>query len=637
MYTYRSNEGTKPTHDPSVKKTQYYLLLKAASGGLKRVTDRGFKKIVFLKENKEESTSLALIQYIGDESISIPRSHGNSKIPTSVFIPSKPSTNIRIEAQIEKNELKSAHKIYKEEVAKPVESIVDQPRNTRQVRYIRQKVQDDNRISRDAIVNIHALAYEDPTFVHTIVTYPDLIIVCGMKEVFEEFSEVLENFDANRQHLSYDTTFNVGDFYVSPLLFKNPLYKETPVIPLLFLVHERKLTKHHQCLFDVLCQQLTKAKLTNVPITIDMEQGILLAIAQTTPLTIIGCWRHLSGIVKRWVSGHGGKKDDQRVYVDDLYSLLNCKVESEYLVMYDDKKVMWSEAYVDFFDSNIHTKFHYFARYSIQDKIKMTENGITTNISEGFNFLVKDLNDWKERPIDSILLSFRFLQQYYLRELDRGRAGIGNYHLVRPEFVKDITEVSTSQVLNYEDIVSNIQNGTYITPQLPNTEVKSTNVFKAKALELIHSNQVHLIPQNKCFSVISGKNYYTVSLAPPKARCTCPSPKLCSHILAAYLSMGIEPDESLIADTTKIINLTTLRKNARGTKKKSGRKQPRAGDYDLEPAEDSAAKRAKVEEVDDDDAKTIIYDVSFKMIYSSCFKVSSCLKNLSLNYFLNYF
>ena len=34
--------------------------------------------------------------------------------------------------------------------------------------------------------------------------------------------------------------------------------------------------------------------------------------------------------------------------------------------------------------------------------------GITANQSEGFNWLIKDLNNWKEEPIDCILLSFPF-------------------------------------------------------------------------------------------------------------------------------------------------------------------------------------------------------------------------------------
>ena len=577
----------------------YYILLKPASPGQKRITDKNFKKIVFLKENKEEGITLALVQYLGSHALSTIRSHGNSKDSTSIFIPTKPSVKLNLETKIETNSLKSSHKIYKEEIVKPVESVLDQPRNTRQVRYLRQKVADEDRISKDAIINIHAMAYEDSTFVHSIVTYPDLIVCCGLKEVMEELKIVLDSAEACQQQLSYDTTFSVGEFYVSPLIFKNIIFKEAPAIPVLFLIHERKLTAHHKVLFELLSKEIKRPKLKDVPITIDMEIGIRLAIEAETPLQVVGCWRHLSDSVKRWVSGHGGKKDDQRVYIDHLFKMLNCKIETEYLELYESFKDTWSESFVDYFESNVHDKMQYHARFAVEEKVKMTENGITTNVSEGFNFLIKDLQEWKERPIDCIMLSFRFLQQYLLREIQRGRAGVGNFHLVSSEYAIDIYDVDTAEILGFEDIVTNIKDGTYITNPsqvLKKDSVAPSNTFKAKALELINSNKVHLIPQNKCFSVMSGPNYYSVALSKPKAKCTCPNQKICSHIVACYLSLGIEPDESILNDASKVINLTTLRKNARGSKAKPGRKKHRAGDYDVEPAEDSAAKKAKLQE-----------------------------------------
>lgn len=39
------------------------------------------------------------------------------------------------------------------------------------------------------------------------------------------------------------TTFNLGDFYVTPLIFSHFLFKNRPSIPLAFLIHERKYKK----------------------------------------------------------------------------------------------------------------------------------------------------------------------------------------------------------------------------------------------------------------------------------------------------------------------------------------------------------------------------------------------------------
>ena len=43
--------------------------------------------------------------------------------------------------------------------------------------------------------------------------------------------------------LSYDTTFQLGDFYVSTLAFWHTLFKEAPVIPVAFLIH-KEICRH---------------------------------------------------------------------------------------------------------------------------------------------------------------------------------------------------------------------------------------------------------------------------------------------------------------------------------------------------------------------------------------------------------
>ena len=69
----------------------------------------------------------------------------------------------------------------------------------------------------------------------------------------------------------------------------------------------------------------------------------------------------------------------------------------------------------------------------------------------------------------------------------------------------------------------------------------------------------------------------------PKESCTCPSTSQCYHILAVRMSVGLEDFNSC-----RRINLTQLRRNTHPrTEKKTGRKAPRPGDYDVVPAPDA--------------------------------------------------
>ena len=75
------------------------------------------------------------------------------------------------------------------------------------------------RISRDALFNIHATARDSSNkFIHAIHTFPNLFVICGHSLMLDEVEKVdLLYFDTTEQCLSYDTTFQLGDFYVSAL------------------------------------------------------------------------------------------------------------------------------------------------------------------------------------------------------------------------------------------------------------------------------------------------------------------------------------------------------------------------------------------------------------------------------------
>ena len=49
-----------------------------------------------------------------------------------------------------------------------------------------------------------------------------------------------------------------------------------------------------------------------------------------------------------------------------------------------------------------------------------------------FNYsrVLKDLQEWKEAPVDSVVLSLFQLQVFYYNEVKRGLAGLGEYTLL---------------------------------------------------------------------------------------------------------------------------------------------------------------------------------------------------------------
>ena len=86
-----------------------------------------------------------------------------------------------------------------------------QPQNSQQVENIRNKKLREQRITHDALYNLHEIATDMPDFVHKIETHPYMLCICGKGTILEEFEKVLllqsPYVSPYVQLLSYDTTF----------------------------------------------------------------------------------------------------------------------------------------------------------------------------------------------------------------------------------------------------------------------------------------------------------------------------------------------------------------------------------------------------------------------------------------------
>ena len=305
------------------------------------------------------------------------------------------------------------------------------PQNSQQVENVRNKKLNEKRISNDSLYNLHEIAIDIPSFVHKIETYPDMICVCGRKEILDEFEKVLLLQSPSSQMLSYDTTFKLGDFYVSALVFRHTLFQEAPIMPALFLLHERKFQQCHQQLFKEAIKHVPALKTVKHPIVTDEEKGIVNAVEDCLPNIVrVRCWNHIIRDVTRWLRAHGAPSQDVQEYISDIRGLFHKPSHSEYDLAFTELKKKWSAPLLEYYQTNLHPNISSFGRWTLEEYgIYNPYGGVTSNQSESLNCLLKHLHAWKECPVDCMVLSFYYLQCYYELEIIRGQHEIGNYHL----------------------------------------------------------------------------------------------------------------------------------------------------------------------------------------------------------------
>jgi hypothetical protein len=91
-----------------------------------------------------------------------------------------------------------------------------------------------------------------------------------------------------------DTTFKLGDFYVSPLVFRNIIFEYSPIMPVAFLIHGRKKEKVHARFFDFVSSVFPKLNRKCVPFVTDRGTALVNAIGKNFPnCDVIMCWNHL--------------------------------------------------------------------------------------------------------------------------------------------------------------------------------------------------------------------------------------------------------------------------------------------------------------------------------------------------------
>ena len=216
-----------------------------------------------------DNPHLLLVHYIGNEAEYQPEPHGNAHDSSRPYVRTCPSVLKHISTS-QKGPIATYQKEVTRQVQPELEAVL-KPRNLRQVQNTQHQERQSRRLTHDDYYNMMLVAFELQDYVFQIVTYPHLMCFVGLKEILDDFNKLLE-IDANSITCGYDTTFNLGDFYVTPFVFRHVVFKQSPIIPAAFMIHVRKLQTNHEQFLRQLLSHVPNLKTANIPIVTDRER-----------------------------------------------------------------------------------------------------------------------------------------------------------------------------------------------------------------------------------------------------------------------------------------------------------------------------------------------------------------------------
>lgn len=90
----------------------------------------------------------------------------------------------------------------------------------------------------------------------------------------------------------------------------------------------------------------------------------------------------------------------------------------------------------DYYDSSVDPHVGTKLGRTVLERLNVYEvkSGVTQNMSEGFNTVLRRMHEWKEATIDVCLLTLYQLQMFYHNSWILGCADRGDYHLLTEEF-----------------------------------------------------------------------------------------------------------------------------------------------------------------------------------------------------------
>lgn len=185
---------------------------------------------------------------------------------------------------------------------------------------------------------------------HVILFIPEKSFSCFSRslEALEDFKKILKTPGLATQCLSYDTTYELGNCYLSVLCYRQTEFVEAPVVPLMYMLHTQRNAAVHNYFFMVLIDAIVELTCaTNVVIVTDEEIAIVNAIRRFLPaIPRFRCWLHALKNVKLKLRDLGLSKDQQTQHKSDFLSLLQQKSEDNFYRALSEKYLKWNKVII---------------------------------------------------------------------------------------------------------------------------------------------------------------------------------------------------------------------------------------------------------------------------------------------------
>ena len=429
----------QPSEDNIIIMNRYYATLKRSPHFKKRVT-------FFVSQQNEHLANVALYEYTG----TLPpesQPHGNAK-SGNTYTRTNPSTMNNIKRTV--NNKKPSEVYY----ALKHDDSSNCPRDYRVIRNAKQRARKEGFENKpvsnvaDEILEVIAMLQDHP-FVQTIIHHKDEVpsVICYTIEQLEDLKYFLKH--NKDQPIGIDRTFNLGQFYVTTLVYKNTrlLKKDTQANPIFIgpiLLHKeatyktyKSFLEHVETALDLDINNVQLRLSENMIFGSDDEKALTKAIDQVFPdATRMLCTKHLRENVQFYLQSKVGTERGQRqAIVNSIFGadgLLNADTTIEFETRSQQLETSSEQlpAFQNYYRTRLKPRLE---KYVFEPRRKVENKQWTNNNAESINNVFKLAVDWKPQRTKELILKLYSVVSIHYMDYRSALHGHGNYQLVRGE------------------------------------------------------------------------------------------------------------------------------------------------------------------------------------------------------------
>ena len=269
-------------------------------------------------------------------------------------------------------------------------------------------------------------------------------MVVYLRQLFQE----VEWVGSGEQCVSYDTQFNLGDYYASTLTVRDPRMesKQTgtiPVVPAFLVIHDRKFAWDHNLALSVITMYVPELKRKRFIGSSDDEFTKPMVVNLPNAI-IVKDENHLLQKIGRAIERRGGNLRARNFMKDEFRQLIRCTSRAMYEKVVKLRKEKWEPKFRSYMERYILPEIDRSALWTAREVgWKRVEGGnIPANIfdsqqAESFNAKFAKRCGLEQLSYVDIAHTWRDTQRAFLYE--RGRCLMGNLgeHRMRERYIRE--------------------------------------------------------------------------------------------------------------------------------------------------------------------------------------------------------